>query len=68
MKRFIHQAKVNLGTAGRFVWEATDNEDRVALTGITVLAWGLSRVSMTAALVTVGILLILAARPLRSWF
>lgn len=55
-------------TAGLFIWDATDNEDRIVFAGLLLLGAGIAHFSRAAALITIGALLILAVRPLRTWF
>lgn len=64
----VRRARNRAGAAIRFVWDATDNEDRVIFTGMVLIGVGISRINTAAALIAVGVLLILAKRPLRSWF
>lgn len=66
--RFLDSTRATTRRVTLFVWEATDNEDRIVFTGLALLGAGIAHFSRAAALITVGVLLILAVRPLRTWF
>lgn len=58
----------NATLTGWELWTSTDLENRFFFAGLLLLAVGLFCVSPTVAFIVLGVILILAVKPLRGWF
>ena len=52
----------------RTLWTSIDIENRFFFSGLLFLALGLFLISSQLACIVVGVILILAVKPLRGWF
>ncbi len=64
----LSRVRGGLSKALSKAWSSTDVEDRLFFLGLALLGIGVYRLRPDAAAIVVGLLLILAVRPLRRWF